>query len=575
MKKCETTLVTEEPSVDAAPVIRDIQFIAEEARASRLNDEFQLKVARSASRIANFLNSTDIQGILFSVIFNLNFRSVVDVSDLAQFLDFSMISASAHLNDIDLLVQKGILRCSKTTSKRNRKQCTSLNNIEFSVNRDVFDSIIRNDTNYTPKVEKLLDVYDLLKVCSSIIKDNDLDENEILVAIASIVQENSHIKFIQSIKPIELTPDSLLLFLALCSFFVAGDDEIDLPSVLERLFDYREIMRIRREFANNQHPLIIHGLVKLENGSFRSDRIITLSEKSLDLLFNEDKAFYINRKKDSHRVIQSEDIPEKKLFFNAEMQKQLNFLTSALTEPSYSELRGRLKSSGAPGGIVTLLHGSSGSGKTEYVYQLARSTHRDLIRVNISETRSKWFGESEKLIKKVFDDYRKRLEIGKITPILFFNEADGIIMARKTLSHASGSVSQTENSIQNIVLQELEDIDGIFIATTNLAQNLDSAIARRCLFKIHFDNGCSEIRHAIWVDKIIRNTLDQPILTDEEIQKLSEFKLSGGQIDNVSKKIMMNHLLTGVYPGFSDIVAYCKEESGFLNEDKKRIGYMG
>jgi len=553
-------------------VIKHIQLIAEGAKASGLNENFQNEVDSSAQKVSEFMGCTKIQAILFCVIFNLNFRSSVDISDLSHYLDCSMIRVTSHLKDIDELVEKKILRCNKNETNKRRKSTPTLNSYEFSVNKDVFESIIRNDEKFKFKVEKLIDVFDFLKSCSDFIKDSSFDEEEMTQEISSIVQDNKHLPFLQAIEQFALPPDSMLLYIAVCISFVGGDDDIDLPSVLERLFEYRDIMRVRREFVNNQHPLLMHGLVQLENGSFRSDRTINLTERSLELLFSEDKSLFLNRKKESHHIILAKDIPEKKLFFSGELQKQLNFITNALTEPNYSELRHRLKSNGSVGGIVILLHGISGSGKSEYCYQLAKSTNRDLIRINISETKSKWFGESEKLIKKVFDDYRKRVESSKVIPLLLFNESDGIISARKTLGSFSSLVSQTENSIQNIVLQELEDIDGIFLATTNLAQNLDSAIARRCLFKVAFDKGNMESRFAIWSDITLRNIKGHSIFSNDELRKLADIDLSGGQIDNVCKKIMMDHLLTGNYPAFSDVLAFCQEESGFMNE--KKIGYL-
>lgn len=558
----------------SVPIIKHIQLVAEKARASGLEEKFQNDVTLSAKKVAEFLDCTEIQAILFCIIFNLNFRSVTDISDISHYLDCSMIAVTSFLHDIDVLVEKKFLRCNKGDSKRRRRPPTTLNTYEFSVNKEVFESVIRNDEKYTAKAEKLIDTFDLLKSCSHIIKDNSLDEEEMTQEIISIVNENRHLAFIQAIEMFAFSPDAMLLYFAVCISFVGGEDDIDLPCILEHLFDYRDVMRIRREFLNNQHPLLTHDLVQLENNSFKSDRIVTLTEKSLGILFKEDKTFFINRKKESHNVIVAKNIPEKRLFFNGELQKQLNFLSNALSEPAFSQLRNRLKSNGSAGGIVILLHGASGSGKTEYVYQLAKSTNRDIIRINISDTKSKWFGESEKLIKKVFDDYKRRVETSKVIPLLVFNECDGIMTARKTLGSGSNSVSQTLNSIQNIVLQELEEINGIFVAVTNLAQNLDSAIARRCLFKVCFDIGCKESRQSIWLDKMVRNSQGQPILTEDELLKLSEIQLSGGQIDNVCKKIMMEHLLTGNHPVYSDVLGFCSEETGFLKEDNKKIGYL-
>lgn len=90
-----------------------------------------------------------------------------------------------------------------------------------------------------------------------------------------------------------------------------------------------------------------------------------------------------------------------------------------------------------------------------------------------------WFGESEKLIKGIFDNYRKAVRESKAAPILLFNEADAVLGKRQ--QNGNNRLAQTENAMQNILLQEMERLEGILIATTNLTQNLDKAFERRPL----------------------------------------------------------------------------------------------
>ena len=107
----------------------------------------------------------------------------------------------------------------------------------------------------------------------------------------------------------------------------------------------------------------------------------------------------------------------------------------------------------------------------------------------------------EKKIKEVFTDYKelcnkmKKLKCGR-TPILLFNECDAVFSKRKDISYSN--TAQTENSIQNIILEEMENLEGILIASTNLTDNLDPAFERRFLFKIQFENPSVEAKKAIW-----------------------------------------------------------------------------
>lgn len=96
-----------------------------------------------------------------------------------------------------------------------------------------------------------------------------------------------------------------------------------------------------------------------------------------------------------------------------------------------------------------------------------------------------WVGQSEKNVKALFDRYREQVKRAKLTPILLFNEADAIIGKRK--NGAENAVDKMENSLQNIILQEMETLEGIMIATTNLQQNMDKAFERELgVYRIEF-----------------------------------------------------------------------------------------
>ena len=193
------------------------------------------------------------------------------------------------------------------------------------------------------------------------------------------------------------------------------------------------------------------------------------------------------------------------------------------------------------------------------------------MQVDISETKSMWFGESEKRLKEIFDRYRGYVRNCDPAPILLFNEADAVLGRRRTTM--GGSLDQTENAMQNILLQEIERLDGILIATTNLTQNLDQAFERRFLYKIKFCRPTFETRRAIWQTML-------PSLKITEVEELSRmFDLSGGQIENVIRKYTADYLLT-MEPNaeqdaslLDNLYLYCREELHYDSESRKRIGY--
>ena len=214
-------------------------------------------------------------------------------------------------------------------------------------------------------------------------------------------------------------------------------------------------------------------------------------------------------------------------------------------------------------GFACLLYGAPGTGKTETVLQIARATGRNIMQVNLSELRSMWVGESEKKVKAVFDRYHNFVAYCDKEPILLFNEADGIIGKRST--NAVHAVDQMENTLQNIILQEMESLDGIMMATTNLTQNMDSAFERRFLYKINFHKPDRFTRLQIWQSMM-------PDLPESEASILAErYDFSGGQMENITRKATVEQILTGQTPKFETLISFCKEEN--IVENRPRIGY--
>jgi len=265
-------------------------------------------------------------------------------------------------------------------------------------------------------------------------------------------------------------------------------------------------------------------------------------------------------------LIEFGTINAKALFYDNSVQKQVKTLESILSKERFPEIREMMKSKGMRTGFTCLFYGAPGTGKTETVYQLAKRTGRDLITADVTKIKSYWVGESEKNIKELFSKYRRCVKESKVAPILLFNEADAIFGIR--MEGADRAVEKMENSIQNIILQEMENLDGILIATTNLTQNLDKAFERRFLYKIKFDVPSVEVKSRIWQSMI-------PDLDEEHTRKLaSMFNFSGGQIENVSRKKMVQSIITGTEPSYEEMVEFCREESiGDRRKSANRIGF--
>lgn len=255
-----------------------------------------------------------------------------------------------------------------------------------------------------------------------------------------------------------------------------------------------------------------------------------------------------------NKTTSHKDIVFKNLYYNPSVEQQIQRLHSLLEEKNFRMVQKRLQERGFHKGIACLFYGSPGTGKTETVLQLAKSSGRDVMQVSMSQIRSKWVGESQKNIQEVFASYKERVRASKLCPILLFNEADAIIGNRMEVT--TSSVDKMENSIQNVILQEMENLEGIMIATTNLERSLDAAFERRFLYKIKFEKPSLQVRTKIW----------QSMLPDVDEATLSsiasQYDFSGGQIENIARKALVDDLLfySSDISNKERISTFCRQE---------------
>lgn len=388
--------------------------------------------------------------------------------------------------------------------------------------------------------------------------------NKLIKTISKLENANKHIPEVKRINNLISNECERVLFYTVGQSMIENDP-ISLSFEIQKLYPVRKRKQVLNDFMNNKHSLQKTDLVEIEKTSslFGESTIIVLTDKGKEVLLGEDATLYIDNVSDK-QLLACDNIIEKKLFFSGELKEQLSLLSNSLNEEHYKNLCERLEENHLPKGIAVLLYGEPGTGKTESVMQIARVTGRAIMHVDISATKTCWFGESEKLIKKVFTDYRRLCEKSKIKPILLFNEADAVFSKRKDVG--SGSVAQTENAIQNIILEEMEQLDGILIATTNLADNLDHAFERRFLFKIRFDKPTIEAKTNIWMNKL-------PSLSKDDAHTLaSNYDFSGGQIENITRKVLMQEIINDIKPSINGLITICNEEKMSKN-NTRRIGF--
>ncbi len=408
-----------------------------------------------------------------------------------------------------------------------------------------------------------LDCYGFASAVNKIYRDADEDRpgfsEEIKKKMFRLEVANGRLPFVEKLEKDYDDLDRFLFYMVCYECMEDGSFEL---SDLSCIYPKVQAVREAHMFKAEAHPLQKGKLVECSKQGFFDSTVLTLTDEGKRLFFGDDARNFMEKVGDRDYYL-PEKIVQRKLFFSAETRSQLDLLEKSLEESNYVTLRKRLEERGMQRGIAALLYGPPGTGKTESVMQLAKATGRAIYHVDISSTKSCWFGESEKLIKAVFKKYENICEHSELRPILLFNEADGIFSKRKDSD--SSNVAQTENTIQNIILEEMERLDGILVATTNMADNLDGAFERRFLFKVKFEKPAVEARKRIWLSKM-------PILTEADAQTLAAaFSFSGGEIDNIVRKATIKEVLDGKAPDIQDIRKLCREEK--MHGESAKIGF--
>lgn len=548
--------------------VRYIEYIAHQAADSGLTEDFMQRIILQSTQLGWYLGCSQIQAVLFSVLCNLNFcRRAVGIDLIADWFGCTPITVAMHVNELEDLRQKKILRREAGENQHEAYSGSSIASMCYSVNPLAFEAL-RKGERFLSLPVSILDNYELIKAVAQIIQyraEGQIDCKEMEHEINHILSEQSKMAFVRELKRINLTDQERNLFLNLCDEYYNGSTESDLVSMVKLVAsEKREQMRLRQKIAGGYTALTTRELIECGDSGFRNDKEISLTTKAIEMLLGDDPKMVVEtREVKIPDLISPAGITEKVLYFSPEVQQRYSEISELLQPANYDRLVKRLKKNGMKTGFAMLFEGSPGTGKTESVYQLARQSGRSIFQVNLSALKSKWYGDTEKQVKALFDRYRKLTEKSKTVPILAVNEADGLLSTRKT--NGNSSVQQTENTTQNILLQELEDLNGILIATTNLMENLDRAFDRRFMFKVHFGKPTPETRFKIWHKKVT-------FLTGTAAMELAEeHELSGGQIDNIARKCTMYRVLKGKFPVRNLIESWCVEETG--NTTTNRIGY--
>ncbi|EAL3918250.1 AAA family ATPase [Campylobacter upsaliensis] len=211
-----------------------------------------------------------------------------------------------------------------------------------------------------------------------------------------------------------------------------------------------------------------------------------------------------------------------------------------------------------------IFYGPPGTGKTMSAFGVAKAMKKAVLSFDCSKILSKWVGESEQNVRKIFDTYKNIANSCKQSPILLLNEADQFLSTR--IEGGSGS-DKMHNQMQNIFLEQIERFSGVLIATTNFLESLDSAFSRRFDLKIEFKKPDFKDRLKMWEKFLPQNADFEEAF---ELETLAKYELSGAQILMVVKNTALKTAISkdGIFTMRAFLESIQKELEGSFDKSK-------
>lgn len=508
----------------------------------------------SYARLREVLELTDRQVEIFTVILEQAIAGKVDTIEVAKTLGITKIQFISLKPDLDVLASKRYILYNPV-----RIRFTF-----FIVPNIVIDAII---DNRKPSVEDLggMSMPKFVKQLDSIYRsfyNDEIDFHTLAAELSILYTQNEDNELVVAYNSYNLdealeTYEKVLLNYIICRVVYHNENCFGWENYGKLFFESELSSHIKSTIDNGNLILQSKGILEFENSDgFEHREFIRMSNKALKEFLSQFELVGKNRRQVKNqviRIISHEEVTHKQLFFNDSENKELDRLTNMLQKDHYNQIISRLEKKGMRKGVTCLFYGAPGTGKTASCYNLSAATGRDIFFIDMAQIKSKWVGESEENLSNLFRAYRKAVRESELAPIMVWNEADAIFGKRRNVTNA---VDKMENAMQNIILQELEDLEGILIATTNFSikDGFDPAMERRFLIKINFEKPQVEARTKIW----------QSMFTDiseaDAHTLAAEFDFAGGLIENINRKATVDYILNGQQPSLDYLRELCVAE---------------
>jgi AAA+ superfamily predicted ATPase len=427
---------------------------------------------------------------------------------------------------------------------------------------EIYEQLANLKNSYSNESASIKRLQSKLKLIENTIKER-IKKTEIDLPVYNFLVDN------------EFNEKEELIFLALLKEeYTNSNENMRELNYLLNLISADEIERIKnRSLLDENSKLIGEGILDYDEifGGFGGyTRIYFIQEEILNELVHPRKKHKIQHMvKDTIFDLIEPTTSLKDVVLPKNTKKMLEVLLKQIDRRVLNLLRKWHIKAGDDLEAKIIFYGFPGTGKTLTAHSIAKELNRPILSLDASKILSMYVGESEKNVRRMFDEYYEISEKLKTKPVLLLNEADQFLSTRTTASFSSAD--KMHNQMQNIFLEQLEKFDGILIATTNLLETIDNAFSRRFDYKIKFEKPSFAERVKLWEMKLPKNAEFEE---DFDVKKLASYDLTGAQIELVVKNTALK-VAVRRKPVFKtkDFLEEIEKEKKSAFDGEKEVGF--
>lgn len=545
-----------------------------------------LKLNENETKILQFLTKNYIEGSPINSVFSI----------LSTTFEESGYGFLIYLDDVKNLLNLGYITQNInmfSKSKQNTKLSLLHSEIELSeyflsvLECGIIKTTLPEITKYDDELKYLEDQFLLVNLYKKKLnlqsKDVRMKLDEKIEKLTNIITQRVNLTKInlsveQLFKKYSLSQEEKIIFLVLLKEEYSNEDEILRDSnTLVSMISKDEMHKLKnRTLLEENAKLMSLGLIDYDEilGATSINKSYFICEDVLYGIMHPQKNDKKTKKAMLENIVKESEIFDliepntdiDDVVLNPKIKEVLNSILKQLDKDVINKLSswGIKTKKGIDAKII--FYGPAGTGKTMSALSLAKSLKKQVLSFDCSKILSKYVGESEQNVRKIFDTYKSICKEAKIEPVLLLNEADQFLSSR--MESGTSSADKMHNQMQNIFLEQIERFEGVLIATTNFLQSLDSAFSRRFDFKIEFKKPNFNERLIIWQKIMPENANFEENFSFNELAK---FELSGAQITlvlkNTALKVAVREDDVFTLKDFIDEIK--KEQISAFDSDKK------